>query len=45
MSIPAYRDKRAPRAPFKAGSVPRAGWFNIETVFNHACPEPGARWR
>lgn len=45
MSIPAFTDKTAPRAPFKPGSVPGAAWFNIETVFCHACPNPGAMLR
>ena len=45
MSIPAFTDKRAPRAPFKPGSVPGAAWFNIETTFCHACPNPGAMLR
>ena len=45
MSIPAFTDKSAPRAPFKPGSVPGAAWFNIETVFCHACPNPGAMLR
>ena len=45
MSIPAFADKTAPRAPFKPGSVPGAAWFNIETVFCHACPNPGAMLR
>ena len=45
MSIPAFTDKTAPRAPFKPGSVPGAAWFNIETTFCHACPNPGAMLR
>ena len=45
MNIPAFTDKTAPRAPFKPGSVPGAAWFNIETVFCHACPNPGAMLR
>ncbi len=45
MSIPAFTDKTAPRAPFKPGRVPGAAWFNIETVFCHACPNPGAMLR
>ena len=45
MSIPEFTDKTAPRAPFKPGSVPGAAWFNIETVFCHACPNPGAMLR
>lgn len=42
MNIPAFTDKTAPRAPFQAGSVPMAAWYNIETVFCHACPNPAA---
>lgn len=45
MSIPAFTDKTAPRAPFKPGRVPGAAWFNIETTFCHACPNPGAMLR
>lgn len=45
MSIPAFTDKTAPRAPFKLGCVPGAAWFNIETVFRHACPNPEAMLR
>lgn len=45
MSIPAFTDTTAPRAPFKPGSVPGAAWFNIETTFCHACPNPGAMLR
>lgn len=45
MSIPAFTDKTAPRAPFKPGCVPGAAWFNIETVFCHACPNPEAMLR
>ena len=45
MSIPAFTDKTAPRAPFKPGRVPGAAWFNIETTFCHACPNPEAMLR
>ena len=45
MSIPNFTDRTAPRAPFKPGSVPGAAWFNIETTFCHACPNPGAMLR
>ena len=45
MNIPAFTDKTAPRAPFKPGSVTGAAWFNIETVFCHACLNPGAMLR
>lgn len=45
MSIPSYTDPHAPRAPFKPGEAPAAAWFNIETTFAHACPNPVAMLR
>lgn len=40
MSIPAFTDEGAPRAPFPLGEVPAAGWFCIETTFAHPSPNP-----
>ena len=40
-TITPYKEANAPRAPWKIGGVPRAGWCCIETVFNH--PTPSAK--
>ena len=40
MKIPDFRDPNAPRAPFRMGEVPAAGWYNIECTFRHTCPNP-----
>ncbi len=42
MRIPDFRDPNAPRAPFRMGEVPAAGWYNIECTFRHTCPNPPA---
>ena len=42
MKIPDFRDPQAPRAPFRMGEVPTAGWYNIECTFRHTCPNAPA---
>ncbi|MBQ4593036.1 MAG: hypothetical protein IJA81_00225 [Akkermansia sp.] len=42
MKIPDFRDPNAPRAPFRMGEVPAAGWYNIECTFRHTCPNAPA---
>lgn len=38
--VPDFHAASAPRAPFQPGEVPTAGWFCIETTFNHPSPRP-----
>ena len=42
MRIPDFRDPNAPRAPYRMGEVPAAGWYNIECTFRHTCPNAPA---